>query len=230
MSRRSCSRSTRTKGGAGITVTARGVAAHTSTDRGESANFKVAPFLAEMADLVPVFRSEKRFQNPLFDPPTNGFNMVISDGDTALNVSAARTVVQLGIRAMPDACFEEAVQMVVGRAEAHGLEVEHWSISPFFASADGPLAQAACRATGATEAVTVPYGTEAECYQELCGIAGARARQHRAGPHRRRMDRGRAVAWGGGGILAADRGSLRLIERFKPFTSPPRLSVVARPV
>ena len=154
------------KGGAGITVTARGVAAHTSTDRGESANFKVAPFLAEMADLVQVFRSEKRFQNPLFAPPTNGFNMVISDGDTALNVSAARTVVRLGIRAMPDACFEEAVQMVVGRAEAHGLEVEHWSISPFFAVADGPLAQAACRATGAPEAVTVPYGTEAECYQK----------------------------------------------------------------
>ena len=154
------------KGGAGITVTARGVAAHTSTDRGESANFKVAPFLAEMADLVQVFRSEKRFQNPLFDPPTNGFNMVISDGDTALNVSAARTVVRLGIRAMPDACFEEAVQMVVGRAEAHGLEVEHWSISPFFAAADGSLAQAACRASGAPEAVTVPYGTEAECYQK----------------------------------------------------------------
>ena len=154
------------KGGAGITVTARGVAAHTSTDRGESANFRVAPFLAEMAELVPVFRSEKRFQNPLFDPPTNGFNLVISDGDTATNVTAARTVVPLSIRAMPDACFEEAVQMVVGRAEAHGLEVEYRSISPFFASADGPLAQAACRATGAAQAVTVPYGTEAECYQE----------------------------------------------------------------
>ena len=154
------------KGGAGITVTARGFAAHTSTDRGESANFKVAPFLADMAELVPVFRSEERFQNPLFDPPTNGFNLVISDGDTATNVTAARTVVRLSIRAMPDACFEEAVQMVVGRAEAHGLEVEYRSISPFFASADGPLAQAACRATGAAQAVTVPYGTEAECYQE----------------------------------------------------------------
>ena len=154
------------KGGAGITVTARGVAAHTSTDRGESANFKIAPFFAEMTDLAKIFRSEERFQNPLFDPPTNGFNMVISDGDTATNVSAARTVIRLSIRAMPDACFEEAVQMVLERAEAHGLEVEHWRISPFFAAADGPLAQAACRATGAAEAVTVPYGTEAECYQE----------------------------------------------------------------
>ena len=154
------------KGGAGITVTAHGVAAHTSTDKGESANFKVAPFLAEMAEMAQTFRAEKRFQNTLFDPPTNGFNLVISDGDTATNVTAARTVVRLGVRAMPDACFEEAVQMVVGRAEAHGLEVEHWSLGPFFADGDGPLAQAACRATGAERAVTVPYGTEAECYQK----------------------------------------------------------------
>ena len=153
------------KGGAGITVTARGVAAHTSTDRGESANFKIAPFVAEMAQLAQFFRAEERFQNSLFDPPTNGFNLVISDGDTATNVTAAATVVRLSIRAMPDACFEEAVEMVVSRAEAHGLEVAQRAIGPFFAEADGPLAQAACRATGAQEAITVPYGTEAECYQ-----------------------------------------------------------------
>ena len=153
------------KGGAGITVTAHGVAAHTSTDKGESANFKIAPFLAEMAELAHTFRTEKRFQNPLFDPPTNGFNLVISDGDTATNVTAARTVVRMGIRAMPDACFDEAVQMVLERAEAHGLDVAHRKGSPFFADADGPLAQAACRATGAPHAVTVPYGTEASCYQ-----------------------------------------------------------------
>ena len=153
------------KGGAGITVTAHGVAAHTSTDKGVSANFKIAPFLAEMAELAQTFRTEKRFQNPLFDPPTNGFNLVISDGDTATNVTAARTVVRMGIRAMPDACFEEAVQLVVERAEAHGLDVVHRKGGPFFADADGPLAQAACRATGAPRAVTVPYGTEASCYQ-----------------------------------------------------------------
>ncbi len=153
------------KGGAGITVTAHGVAAHTSTDKGVSANFKIAPFLAEMAELAQTFRTDKRFQNPLFDPPTNGFNLVISDGDTATNVTAARTVVRMGIRAMPDACFEEAVQLVLERAEAHGLDVVHRKGGPFFADADGPLAQAACRATGAPRAVTVPYGTEASCYQ-----------------------------------------------------------------
>jgi acetylornithine deacetylase len=48
------------KGGTTITVTAKGVAAHTSTERGTSANFLIAPFLAEMAALVPVFKSDPR--------------------------------------------------------------------------------------------------------------------------------------------------------------------------
>ena len=56
--------------------------------------------------------------------------------------------------------------MVVEQAKAHGLEVEQRSVGPFFTDADGPLARVACRATGAPRAVTVPYGTEAECYQD----------------------------------------------------------------
>ena len=44
------------KGGYRITVTAHGVAAHTSTDRGVSANFLIAPFLAEMAELAQLFK------------------------------------------------------------------------------------------------------------------------------------------------------------------------------
>jgi len=153
------------KGGARITVTAHGVSAHTSTDKGESANFKIAPFLAEMAELVKVFRTEKRFQNDEFSPPTNGFNLVLDDGGVPANVTAGKTVATLGLRAMPNAATEEAVQMVVDRAKAHGLEVEDRTFSHFYADPESPLAQAACRATGAERAVTVPYGTEAVTYQ-----------------------------------------------------------------
>jgi acetylornithine deacetylase len=67
------------KGGVRLKVTAYGVAAHTSTDKGISANFLIAPFLAEMAELNTLVKSEARFQNNEFDPPTNGFNLVLSD-------------------------------------------------------------------------------------------------------------------------------------------------------
>lgn len=156
------------KGGARITVTAHGVAAHTSTDKGQSANFIIAPFLAEMAELAKLFKSDRRFQNDEFTPPTNGFNMVLNDGGAPANVTAGRTVATLGLRAMPDAAFDQAIQMVVDRAKAHNLEVEVAGngFSHFYVAPDSPLALAACRATGAARAVTVPYGTEAVTYQQ----------------------------------------------------------------
>ena len=187
------------KGGARITVTAHGVAAHTSTDRGESANFKIAPFLAEMAELAQVFRREKRFQNDEFSPPTNGFNLVLDDGGTAANVTAAKTVATLGLRAMPNAAFG-------GRADGGGA---------------GAGTRAGCGGTqplpllrGAGQpgrAGGLPgRGRRAGGYRALRhrshhlpgnhAVGGPGSRPHRPGPHRGRVDRHRPVGAGGGGL------------------------------
>jgi len=154
------------KGGSRITVTARGVAAHTSTDRGVSANFLIAPFLAEMAELAGLFKSDERFMNQEFDPPTNGFNMTMDDDGCKLNVTAAKTVCTLGLRTMPDAHSDEANQMIIDRAKAHGLEVESWSFPPFYVSPETEIVETACKVTGASRALAVPYGTEAVWYQQ----------------------------------------------------------------
>lgn len=154
------------KGGARINVTAYGVAAHTSTDKGISANFLIAPFLAEMAELAKRFRSDDYFMNPEFDPPTNGFNLTINDGGTKSNVTAAKTVATFSIRNMPGAHYEEAIQLVIDRAGAHNLEVDYYTLDPFATSPDSPIVRLACRASGATRAVTVPFGTEAILYKE----------------------------------------------------------------
>lgn len=153
------------KGGYRIQVTAHGVSAHTSTDRGVSANFLIAPFLAEMAELAARFKAEPRFQNAEFDPPTNGFNMVLDDGGTKPNVTAAKTVCTLGLRAMPNANVEEAVAMIETRARAYGFDVDTQGFTPFYVAPDAPVVQLACRVTGAPRAQAVPYGTEAVWYQ-----------------------------------------------------------------
>lgn len=177
--------------GVRITVTADGIAAHTSTDKGESANFKIAPFLAEMTELAKLFKADKRFQNDEFSPPTNGFNMVLNDGRAPANVTAGKTVATLGLRAMPDAAFEEAIQMVVDRAKAHNLEVEvaGTGFSHFYVVPDSPVVQAACRATGAARAVTVPYGTEAVTYQDYMQSVVLGPGNIAEGLHRGRVDR-----------------------------------------
>lgn len=154
------------KGGYRVVVTAHGVAAHTSTDRGTSANFLIAPFLAEMAELAKVFKREARFMNQEFDPPTNGFNMVLNDGGTKANVTAAKTVCTLGLRAMPNASVDEAVAMIEERSRAYGFDVESHGFTPFYVAPDAPVVQLACKVTGHERAQAVPYGTEAVWYQE----------------------------------------------------------------
>ncbi len=154
------------KGGVHIAVTAHGVSAHTSTDKGISANFLIAPFLAEMAELRQRFLSDTYFQNPEFDPPTNGFNLVINDGNCKLNVTASKTVASLSLRTMPNDHREEAIELILAAARAYGLETKHRGSDPFYVSPESEIVKMALAATGLAKAETVPFGTEALVYQK----------------------------------------------------------------
>jgi len=154
------------KGGIQVYVTAYGRAAHTSTEKGISANFLIAPFLAEMADLLPLFRGDERFMNHEFDPPTNGFNLVISDGDCKSNVTAAKTVCTLSLRTMPNDHRDEAVALISAKAQKCNLEVRTRGFGPFYVAPDAEIVSMACQATGVAKPETVPFGTEALVYQD----------------------------------------------------------------
>jgi len=158
------------KGAARIFVTAQGKAAHTSTDQGISANFLIAPFLAEMADLANFFKSDARFINDEFQPPTNGFNMVIDDGGCNPNVTPAKTICTMSLRTMPDDGRDIAIDMILQAAQKHGLESRHFVVEPFYASPDSEILQAALDITGYEAGATAPYGTEALFYQDYVNL------------------------------------------------------------
>lgn len=151
------------KGGVRVFVTAYGRAAHTSTGKGISSNFLIAPFIGEMAELVPIFKTDERFLNHDFDPPHNAFNMVIDDGGTKSNVTAAKTVVTVGFRPMPNDRSDLALEMILERARKYNLEATHRRIDPFYISPDAPVVRAACEVTGLAAEV-VPFGTEAAVF------------------------------------------------------------------
>jgi len=162
------------KGGALITVTATGRAAHTSLDTGISANFLIAPFLAEMAELAKSLKSEERYKNREFDPPTNGFNLTINDGGCATNVTAAKCVANINFRLMPNDLHEEIIAQIEKTASRHNLAVTHRKLMPFYVPKDAAIVQAACRAVNVAAPVNVPFCTEAESYQSYtqCVILG----------------------------------------------------------
>lgn len=63
------------------------------------------------AALADLFKSDEKYMNLEFEPPTNGFNMVIDNGGCNPNVTAAKTMCNLSSRTMPDDHREEAMQM-----------------------------------------------------------------------------------------------------------------------
>ena len=158
------------KGGAFVRVTAHGVAAHTSTDRGVSANFLIAPFLAEMAVLAGRLRADPSYGNPDFDPPTLGFNMTLDDGGCRPNVTAAKTTCTLCLRPMPNDRSREVIAQIEERARAYGFEVTSTVGSPFSGSTETEVVRAAQAVTGIEKARTVPYGTEAPVFQQALEV------------------------------------------------------------
>jgi acetylornithine deacetylase len=154
------------KGGTMVHVTAHGLAAHTSTDRGVSANFLIAPFLAEMAALAQTLKTDASYHRPEFTPPTLGFNMTLDDGGCKQNVTAPMTVCTLSFRPMPHDRSSDVLAYITERAHHHGLEITSRTSPPFSVAPDAAIVRAALAATGATKAETVPYGTEATVYQQ----------------------------------------------------------------
>jgi len=157
------------KGMVRVTVTAEGVAAHTSTGRGVSANFLIAPFLAEMTHLAERFSRDKRFMNGEFNPPTNGFNMVIDDGGCPHNVTAARTVCTMTLRTMPDDHRDEALALIAASAQRHNLAFASNGFDPVYTPRDSDIVRAAVAATDA-QPETASYGTEAAVYKDYTSL------------------------------------------------------------
>ncbi|MGB0383734.1 MAG: M20/M25/M40 family metallo-hydrolase [Ardenticatenaceae bacterium] len=159
------------KGYARIFTTAYGKAAHSSSGKGVSATFRVAPFMAEMAALAEQFETDESYMNHEFSPPTNGFNMVVNDGNSALNVTAAKTEVGVSFRVMPNSRGEELLAKILETAEKYGLETDSQYDAPLYTSLDSQIIKTACAVTGIPSPEVVSYGTDGihlqSCIDEL---------------------------------------------------------------
>lgn len=173
------------KGAALVTVTARGVAAHSSTDKGISSNFIIAPFLAEMAELAQGVKTDPSFMNPEFQPPTLGFNMVISDDGCKPNVTASKTVCTLNYRPMPGDRSKDVLETIAAKAARYQLEVSPWVAEPFFVSPQAEIVQTALRACGLTKAETVSFCSDAVIFKDYLELVilgpGGIAQAHTVG-------------------------------------------------
>lgn len=148
------------KGLGQIIITAEGKAAHSSTAIGDSANFKMAPFLYFISKLKDKYNIDDTYQNTEFDPPTNTLNMTISDFNCALNVTAAKSRCKICFRAMPHARTEDVVNEIVTEAKRLNMETSHILHDALYISPESEIVVKAEKITG-KKAETVAYLTDA---------------------------------------------------------------------
>lgn len=163
------------KGGCGLRIISRGIAAHSSSNLGVNANWKMIPFLNEMQALYAELESSPEWRNDEFDPPTSTLNLGISDYNPAMNVTAAQSICTLYLRAMPGINFDPILQRIQSLTEQYGLEFHQvFRSTPFYRDANSPYVQECLKFADSSRPRTVAYGTDAARFMDLtnCVIMG----------------------------------------------------------
>ncbi len=157
-----------------LTATATGIQAHSSTGLGENANWKLAPFLADLRRIYERLRSDPALQDPGYDPPFSDFNPVIDNHGSPVNITVPKATVRIKYRYSASIDPATVLGAVHAAAAEHGLELtERHEGKPPELAADHPLIALATSLAGAAPG-TAPFGTDAVELQSLapCVIWG----------------------------------------------------------
>ncbi|MGL1891694.1 MAG: M20/M25/M40 family metallo-hydrolase [Spirochaetaceae bacterium] len=154
------------KGVGQIVVTAYGKAAHSSTNIGQSANFKMIPFMSFISGLKTKYDTDKTYQNSSFEPPTNTLNLTLSDFNCAMNVTAARSRCKICFRSMPDARTKDVIEEISVEAKRLGLEISSVLYDSLHTDPKSPVVTKSEKITG-RKSETVSYLTDASQFSNI---------------------------------------------------------------
>ena len=149
------------KGVIQFVVKSHGRFGHSSTGEGENANLNIIPFLNEMKEIHNRLVSDPQYFNYDFNPPFSDWNITISDGNTAANVTPALSTCTVTYRPMPGHDPQYWLELAKQHADKYDLEMETlcWR-EPMMTSTNSDLVQSALDITKTKQALTVPYGTD----------------------------------------------------------------------
>ncbi|MEY3458081.1 MAG: Acetylornithine deacetylase [Planctomycetota bacterium] len=156
------------KGGRTLKAVSRGRAAHSSTGHGINANFALIPFLQEVAAVNHYLENSTEWRDDRFVPPTPTMNLLITDPNTAANITSPRSECTIYFRPMPGQPADLIVQRLRDCAVQNGLEFDVvFSGEPLYTSPDSPFVRDMLLLSGHTTADTVAYGTDGAVLPEL---------------------------------------------------------------
>lgn len=124
------------KGAESFAIVAKGISAHTSTNCGVNANYKLIPALSSFLELRNQAEANPKYHDKDFDPPTLSWNMTISNEPEAVNVTTSMAKLNNFFRAMPAVDHQPILDEVLRICEQYGLECQTkysarpWSVDP----------------------------------------------------------------------------------------------------
>ncbi|MGI9519402.1 MAG: M20/M25/M40 family metallo-hydrolase, partial [Pirellulaceae bacterium] len=151
-----------------ITATSHGKAAHSSTSLGKNSNLAMIPFLAEMKKIHDEIENDPSLQNPMFDPPSLSWNIVIDEPNTAANITTPQTICRIYTRPMPGIDISPLLDRTRAAAQANGLDIEIYNAdSEFNTEPENQFLQESLQLVHRNEPKTVSYGTDGGVFSEL---------------------------------------------------------------
>jgi acetylornithine deacetylase len=148
------------KGIIGCRITSHGRAAHSSTTAGINANEAIVPMLQTLLELGVRTKTESRYLDERFDPPTLSWNFGVSDGGSAVNITPEKSVAWVCFRPMPQIDGEDLIELASERARSLGLDFERVEGGgPFWVDPDADCIGDLCELAGGAPR-TVCYGTD----------------------------------------------------------------------
>ena len=156
------------KGTFGFIATARGRAAHSSTNEGVNANVAMIPFLSEMKRIYDETRNDPVWLNDEFTPPNITWNIGINDHTHAINITAPQSVCTVYFRPMPGQDGHLLLERARKAADDCGIEffVRHTN-QPLYTDPKSAFVGEVLQLTENSQPYTVPYGTDGSKFHQL---------------------------------------------------------------
>jgi acetylornithine deacetylase len=156
------------KGGCHFTVRAKGVAAHSSTEEGDNANWKLLPYLNCLKEFDERLRSEPALQDERFTPSHMSMNVVVENAPSMANITVGEALCHVFLRPVPTAPWRALISEMEQAALAMGLEFDLMRpMPPVETKADRRSVQSILELLGQKDARCVCYATDACCFQNL---------------------------------------------------------------
>ena len=162
------------RGSVDVVAEAIGVQAHSSTGKGQNANWQLLPFLAEMRALQVMLREDRAWQDLAYDPAFCDLNLVIDNHGAAPNVTVGLATAKMKLRYSRGIDPAPLAARIREAADLAGVSV---TLSdeplPPELPVDHPLVRLCAEEVGFAPE-TAPYGTDATFLQEVapCVILG----------------------------------------------------------